>query len=64
MINELGCCNAGVERAYPGREGHRADAWEKLGEETGKQQAFFRGLEHHSKILNRKGRKNLILDRK
>jgi hypothetical protein len=61
VINKLGCCNAGVERAYRGGEGHGADAWEKLGKETGKQQAFVRGLEHHTKIAKRKGKKNYVL---
>lgn len=61
MINELGCRNAGVERPYRGREGHRADAWEKLGKEAHKQQAFFRGLEHHGKIMKRK---NCVLGKK
>lgn len=64
MVNELGGYNAGVERAYPGGEGHRADAWEKLGQEPGKQQASVRGLEHHRKIVNRKGRKNCVLGKK
>lgn len=60
IVNELGCSNAGLERAYRGGEGHRADAWEKLGKETGKQQAFIRGFEHHSKIVKCKGRKNCV----
>jgi hypothetical protein len=61
MVNELGCCNAGVERACHDGEGHRADAWEKLGKETGKQQAFIRELEHHGKIVKCNGRKNFVL---
>jgi hypothetical protein len=61
MVNELGCCDAGVERAYHNGEGHRADAWEKLGKETGKQQAIVRGLGHHGEIVKRKGRKNSVL---
>lgn len=61
MVDELGCCNACVERAYRGGEGHRADAWEKLGQESGKQQAFVRGLEHHSNIMKHKGGKNCVL---
>lgn len=61
MVNELGCCNAGVKRAYRGGEGHRADAWEKLGKEASKQQVFFRGLEHHRKIVKLKSRKNCVL---
>lgn len=64
MVNELGCCNAGVERAYRGGEGHRADAWEKLGKEPGKQQAFVRELEHRSTIAKHKGRKNCVLGKK
>ena len=64
IVNELGCRNAGVERAYRGGEGHRADAGEKLGKETGKQQAFVRGLEHRGKIMKRKGRKNCVLGKK
>lgn len=64
MVNKLGCCNAGVERACRSRERHRADAWEKLGKETGKQQAFVRGFEHHGKIVKRKGRKNCVLGKK
>lgn len=53
MINELGYCNAGIERAYCGGEGYGADAWEKLGKQTGKQQALFRDLEHHIEKLKR-----------
>jgi hypothetical protein len=64
MVNELGCCNAGVERACHDGEGHRADAWEKLGKETGKQQAFIRELEHHGKIVKCNGRKNFVYGKK
>jgi hypothetical protein len=64
MVNELGCRNAGVERAYRGGEGHCPDASEKLGKETGKQQAFVRGVEHHGKIMKCKGKKNCVLGKK
>jgi hypothetical protein len=48
MVDELGRCDAGVVWASCGREGHRADTWEKLGNESGEQQVFVRGLEHRS----------------
>jgi hypothetical protein len=48
MVDELGRCDAGVVWASCGRKGHRANAWEKLGNESGEQQVFVRGLEHRS----------------
>jgi hypothetical protein len=49
MINELGCCDAGVVWAYCAGERRRVAAQEKLGKKSSEHKMLCREVEHHSK---------------
>lgn len=51
MINELGCCDAGVVLAYGVGEGHRVAAQEKLGKEGTKHKIMLKEVEHHGWLI-------------
>lgn len=54
MINELGCCNAGVVWAYCAGEGHRIAVPEKAGKQSSEHKMFCREVEHCNNWLRAK----------